>query len=103
VCADSAQHITVLTNKILKEGARKVYVFASHGLFNDDAVRLIELSPVTEVVITDSITLPKVAKSDKIVQLTLAPLLANVIRSDINYDATTEFNPDASEDQFVLE
>jgi ribose-phosphate pyrophosphokinase len=100
---DSAQHITVLCNKLLKEGARKVYVFASHGLFNGEAIELIDLSPLTQVVVTDSIALPKHSASKKIVQLSIASLLANVIRSDISYNASTEFNPDVSEDQFVLE
>lgn len=100
---DSAQHITVLTNRMLKEGARKVYVFASHGLFSDEAVRLIDLSPVTQVVVSNSIPLPKNASSNKIVQLSLASLLAKVIRSDNSYDSNTEFNPDVSEEQYDIE
>ncbi len=87
----------------MKEGARRVYVFASHGLFNREAIQLIDLSPVTQVIVTDSIALPNLSASKKIVQLSIASLLANVIKSDIYYNASTEFNPDISEDQFVLE
>lgn len=87
----------------MKEGARKVYICASHGLFVDSSLRLIDLSPVTQVVVSDTISLPKNSKSSKVVQLSIAPLLANVIRSDLKYAATTEFNPDVEEDQFVPE
>ncbi len=87
----------------MKEGARRVYVFASHGLFNREAIQLIDLSPVTQVIVTDSIALPNLSASKKIVQRPTASLLANVIKSDIYYNASTEFNPDISEDQFVLE
>jgi ribose-phosphate pyrophosphokinase len=86
----------------MKDGARKVYICASHGWFDKNAMDLIDLSQVTQVVVTDSIAMPE-KPSSKIVQLSLAPLLARIIRSDFSYLSTSEFNPDNEEDQFVPE
>lgn len=98
---DSAVHISNLCNRLMKEGAQRVYVCASHAFLDENAMQLVELSPLTEVVVSDSIALPKTA-SGKIVQLTIAPLLAKVIASDASY-GEDEFNPDEEEDQFVPE
>lgn len=62
---------------------------------------IINLCPVTKIVVSDSIALPA-GSSPKIVQLSLAPLLAKVIKSDLS-TATSEFNHDVEEDQFVPE
>lgn len=42
--------------EVLKErGAYKIYVLATHGLLSSDAPRLIEDSPIDEVVVTNTI------------------------------------------------
>lgn len=99
---DSAVHLSMLCSRLMKDGARKVYICASHGWFDKNAMDLIDLSQVTQVVVTDSIAMPE-KPSSKIVQLSLAPLLARIIRSDFSYLSTSEFNPDNEEDQFVPE
>ena len=41
---------------ILKErGAYKIYVLATHGILSADAPRLIEESPIDEVVVTNTV------------------------------------------------
>jgi len=59
-------------------GASSVYVAASHGLFTEHAHDLIRDTPVQKVVVTNSLPLPKNASS-KIVQVSVAPLLARLI------------------------
>jgi hypothetical protein len=83
--ADSAVHISNLCRRLLKDdGANRVIICASHGCFNDEAMRLIDLSPISQVIISDSIALPA-NLSHKVVQLSIAPLLARVIQSDLAY------------------
>jgi ribose-phosphate pyrophosphokinase len=62
-------------------GARRVYAFASHGLFSGPASDRIARSVLEEVVVTNTIPLKAGAKTnDKIVQLSVAPLLAEAIK-----------------------
>eukprot|EP01039_Chlorochromonas_danica_P004168 gene4166-4579_t len=98
---DSAVHVSILCNKLMKEGANRVFVCASHGHFDSRSMRLIDLSPVSEVVISDSIALPEHSTA-KIVQLSIAPLLATVIKSDVN-SALFEFNQDNTEEDYVAD
>lgn len=79
---DSAVGITGLSGKLAKNGARRIFVCAPHGLFTKNAMALIELSPITKVIITDSINL-KTDYSKKIEQLTIAPLLSNIIETEL--------------------
>lgn len=80
--------------KVLKTyGARRVYVFATHGLFSRDALSRIENSPLEEVVVTNTIPLPgntdteiptmgnrEIGNCKKIKQISVAMLLAEAIR-----------------------
>jgi ribose-phosphate pyrophosphokinase len=100
---DSTVHLSVLTFRLLKDGANKVIICASHGSFDENSMKFIDLSPISQIVVTDSIPLPEKCSSPKVVQLSIAPLLAKIISSDFKYIATSEFNPDTEEDQFVPE
>eukprot|EP01031_Cornospumella_fuschlensis_P029428 gene29428-35520_t len=97
---DSTVHLTILANKLLRDGARRVFICASHGYFDEHGVRLLDLSPISKVVISDSIEMPK-RSSQKIVQLSIAPLLAAVIDSDIAFTPQSEFNNQEDEDYIV--
>ena len=66
-----------------REGAGRVFICASHGLFSEKAMELIDLSPVERVVVTDSVPLPDKC-SPKVVQVSIAPLLARVIETERN-------------------
>jgi len=99
---DSAMHVSHLCNRLLKEGANRVFICASHANFDETAVDLIELTPVIQIVITDTILLPAALSSAKIRQVSIASLLAQVIQSDLPY-LESEFNQDQEEDLFELE
>ena len=53
-----------------KNGASKIYIAASHGLFNGPAIERLESAPIEEVVVTNSELKPS---SNKIKQIDLAP------------------------------
>ena len=78
---ETGNTLSVLTRKLVKEGAKRVYLCASHGLFSSSSMELIDLSPVEKVVVTDSVRLPSNA-SEKITQVSVAPLLTQVIKSE---------------------
>lgn len=78
---DTAGSLYTLCGRLKKGGARRVFVCASHGLFSNESMKLIDLSPVEKVVVSDSIPLPPRCSS-KIVQISIAPLLARVIAAE---------------------
>jgi ribose-phosphate pyrophosphokinase len=61
-------------------GAESIYVFATHGVLVGDAIRKLQNSPIQEVVITDSIPLPKEKQIDKIKVLSVDYLLADAMK-----------------------
>ena len=66
--------------KALKErGAKRVLAACSHEILSDPAVERIEASPLEKLVITDSIPVPPEKQSEKLVTLSLAQSLADVI------------------------
>lgn len=75
---DTAGTARSLSSKFKLLGAKTVYVVASHGLFSSDAHKLIDESFINEVIVTNTLPLPANA-SKKIRQITIAPLIANVL------------------------
>lgn len=63
-----------------EQGATEIHVAASHGLFCGDAIKRIEDSPITSVVVTNSIPLSEELQSPKIKQLKVHNLLGDAIR-----------------------
>lgn len=65
---------------LVANGARRVYSFASHGLFSGPANERIFKSKLEEVVVLNTIPLtPAHEANAKIVQLSVAPLIAQAI------------------------
>lgn len=60
-----------------KEGANKIYAFATHGLFSGTALEKIEASTIDKVFVTDSVPLLK--KNQKIEVVSIAKYLADAI------------------------
>jgi ribose-phosphate pyrophosphokinase len=63
-----------------KNGAREVYICATHGVLCGSAVSRLRDAPVQQIVITDSIPLPPNKQLPNIKVLSIAPLLADAIR-----------------------
>ncbi len=65
----------------LKEmGARKIYVFATHAVFSNNAYEKLNDSVIDKIFITDSIQTDANRLGKKIEVLSVAPLLANAIK-----------------------
>lgn len=67
--------------EVLKEhGARRVFAFASHGLFNGPANERLSKSTLTEVVVLNTIPLSDAsANNERIIQLSVAHLIAQAV------------------------
>lgn len=61
-------------------GAKEVHVAATHGVFVGPAIERLKSAPIDSVVVTDTIPLDDDKKIDKIVQLSVAPLLGEAIK-----------------------
>ena len=62
---------------MLKEhGANKIYIAASHGLFNGPALERLQKAPIEEVIVTNSEAKPTL---DKIKQVDIAPKIVGTI------------------------
>lgn len=70
-----------LGGKALKDaGAGQVYACCSHAVLSGEAINRLENSVFEKVVVTDSIKLSDDKQIDKLVQVTVAPLLGDAIK-----------------------
>lgn len=77
---DTAGTLCKAAQHLVDHGARNVYAFASHGLFNGPASERIKNSALKEVVVVNTTPLPESCKgNEKIKQLDIAPLVAQAI------------------------
>jgi ribose-phosphate pyrophosphokinase len=82
---DTAGTITAGVETLRKEGCGKdIYVVATHGIFSGPAVERMTKANFTEVVVTDSIPIPKEKQFKGLKILSAADLLAEAIRR--NYE-----------------
>mgnify|MGYP002711905443 FL=1 len=84
---DTAGTITNAANYLIDNGAKDVYIAATHGVLSGPAIKRLEDSKVKEVVITDTIHLPEEKRIDKITQLEVGPLLAEAIHRINTYES----------------
>jgi ribose-phosphate pyrophosphokinase len=76
---DTAGTITLAANALVENGAREVYACCTHPVLSGPAIDRIQNSKIKELVITNSIALPEEKKTDKIINLSVAPLLGEAI------------------------
>lgn len=77
---DTAGTLCKAADELKKLGARRIFAFASHGVFSNPAASRIANSAITELVVLDTVKLnDTAAATGKIHQLTVGPLLAQAI------------------------
>uniref|UniRef100_A0A0A9WHD3 ribose-phosphate diphosphokinase n=2 Tax=Lygus hesperus TaxID=30085 RepID=A0A0A9WHD3_LYGHE len=85
---DSASHISTVSVSLRAAGAKRIFVYAPHGLFTGDAMHRISISPIDEVVVLNTVPLPLQRQSHKVRQLSIAGLVAETIHR-IHHDLHT--------------
>ncbi len=76
---DTAGTITLAANALVENGATEVYACCTHPVLSGPAIDRIQNSKIKELVVTNSIALSDEKKIDKIVELSVAPLIAEAI------------------------
>jgi ribose-phosphate pyrophosphokinase len=77
---DTAGSLMEAVAALVAEGAREVYSCATHGVFSGDALERIQGSPLTEVIVTDTIPLPDGVDRSRLTVLSVAPLFGEAIK-----------------------
>lgn len=73
---DTAGTISIAAQALIDKGAKEVYACCTHPVLSGPAYERIANSAIKELVVTNSIVLPKENRPEKIVQLSVAELLA---------------------------
>lgn len=76
---DTAGTMQLAAEALIEAGAKEVYACATHPVLSGPAIERIENSPIKELVVTNSIQLPKEKQIDKITQLSVAKLIGEAI------------------------
>ncbi len=78
---DTAGTLCGAAQALRDKGARRIVATATHGIFSGPAIKRIEESPISEVVVADTIPLSEAAsKCEKIKQISIARLLGEAIK-----------------------
>jgi ribose-phosphate pyrophosphokinase len=78
---DTGGTLAKVAEAIKAAGAREVLASSSHAVLSGDAIQRMERSPLSKLIVTDSIPLAPEKRIDKIVVLPIAELLAKAIRN----------------------
>ena len=72
---DTAGTVIAAAKALKEHGAKNIYVTCTHPVLSGDATDRILTSAMTEFVTTNTIKLPESKKNEKIIQLSVAPIL----------------------------
>jgi ribose-phosphate pyrophosphokinase len=86
---DTGGTLGAAAQTVLDEGAEKVYAVATHGIFSGDAFEKLVASPLSGIVVTDTVPMRDGAP-DLIRQLTCSDILTDSIRRIFTDDSVSE-------------
>jgi ribose-phosphate pyrophosphokinase len=86
---DTGGTLGAAAQTVLDEGAREVYAVATHGIFSGNAYEVLERSPLSGIVVTDTVPLRPGAPS-LIRVLTCADILTDSVRRIFTDDSVSE-------------
>ncbi len=84
---DTGNTILKAAEALKKEGAKKIYIAATHGLFTKSFDAFDKSKFIDKVLVSDSIQSVHNIKSPKIAIISLAPFISEVIRASINSES----------------
>ncbi len=87
---DTAGTITNAANALVDLGAKDVYSCATHPVLSGPAIERIEKSAIKEMVLLDTITVPKDKVLDKMTFLSVAPLFSEAITRIFTNDSISK-------------
>lgn len=78
---DTGRTIVKAAEALKANGAAGVVIAATHAVFSEPAVDLLQSTAIDQVVVTDTLPLPLEKQFDKLQILSVAPMLARAIRA----------------------
>ncbi|MEX2328390.1 MAG: ribose-phosphate diphosphokinase, partial [Nitriliruptoraceae bacterium] len=75
---------------LMERGAARVVALATHPLFSGPAAQRLEDSAIEKVVVTNTIPIPASRRGDKLVVLSIAPILASALRAVFEDESVSE-------------
>lgn len=88
---DTAGTITEAAKTLVeKEGCKEVYAACTHPILSGPAIDRINDSPLVQVVVTDTISLPEGKDMKKFKALSVAPILADTVRNVFEEESVSE-------------
>jgi ribose-phosphate pyrophosphokinase len=76
----SAGTLVEVAECLVDRGARSVHAAVTHGVFTEKSMPQLEASPITRLLVTDTVENQPVDLSEKVQVVSVAPLLAEAIR-----------------------
>ncbi|HEV8222752.1 MAG TPA: ribose-phosphate diphosphokinase [Streptosporangiaceae bacterium] len=76
---DTGSTIVNAAEALFEQGASQVIATATHGVLSGPAVDLLKNSPISEVIVTNTLPIPPDRRFDKLTVLSIAPLIARAI------------------------
>lgn len=87
---DTAGTITGAARLLKEQGANKVYLLATHPLFSGAAKERLDKADIEAVVVTNTIPIPPARRPEKLVLLSIAPILASALRAVFEDSSVSE-------------
>jgi ribose-phosphate pyrophosphokinase len=87
---DTAGTIVGAAALLMERGAERVIACATHPLFSGPAIERLNDSVIERVVVTNTIPLPSDLQMDKLVVLSIAPILASALRAVFEDESVSE-------------
>lgn len=79
--------LTDIAEKLIERGAQDVLAVVSHGVFSQQAMDRLDASPISQLLVTDTVETQPVKYSDKIRVVSVAPLFGEAIKRIFNRES----------------
>ncbi len=73
--------LVAAANLLKEKGAEEIFVFATHGVFADNAAEILQNSIIKKVVVTDTIEVPEERKFEKLEIISVAKEIVNALEN----------------------
>lgn len=78
---DTGRRVDSSARALIQEGAREVIACCTHPVFSGSAMFRLHLSPIREVIVTNTIPVPDYKRFDRLTVLSVAPIISEAIKT----------------------
>lgn len=77
---DTGSSVIQAARLVLEHGAKEVYVAATHAILSGSAIQRLAESPISQIVVSDTVPLPPTKHMDKLTVLSVAAIIGQTIQ-----------------------